>query len=79
MENKIGLWGNSLGVRIPKGIADELNLKNEDTVELKRKGSAIEIRVIKSELRLKKLIGLINPDNTHSAIDTGKNIGKEIW
>ncbi len=79
MINKIGLWGHSLGIRIPKGIAEELNLKNEDTVELKKKGNMIEIRVIKNELKLKKLIELINPDNVHCAIDTGENVGKEIW
>ncbi len=79
MINKIGLWGHSLAVRIPKGIAEELNMKNEDTVELKKKGNAIEIQVVKNELNLKKLIELINNDNIHSSIDTGENIGKEIW
>ncbi|MCK4523943.1 AbrB/MazE/SpoVT family DNA-binding domain-containing protein [candidate division WOR-3 bacterium] len=79
MINKIGLWGHSLAVRIPKGIAEELNMKNEDTVELKKKGNAIEIQVVKNELILKKIIELINNDNIHSAIDTGENVGKEIW
>lgn len=40
---KIAKQGNSLGVRIPKTMIDELGLKQGDPVHLRRAGDRIEI------------------------------------
>lgn len=35
---QIAKWGNSLAIRIPKHLADELGLKAGDEVEIRRSG-----------------------------------------
>ncbi|MGE3246708.1 MAG: AbrB/MazE/SpoVT family DNA-binding domain-containing protein, partial [Beijerinckiaceae bacterium] len=35
---QIAKWGNSLAIRIPKRLADELGLKEGDAVEIRRSG-----------------------------------------
>lgn len=35
---KVAKWGNSLAVRIPTAVAEELNLKEGDEIELSRIG-----------------------------------------
>lgn len=43
MKVKIAKWGNSLAVRLPKKLAEELGLAPGKTVELERKGSKLAI------------------------------------
>jgi antitoxin MazE len=43
MKAKVAKWGNSLAVRLPKGMVEELGLKPGATVDLSRKGTAVEI------------------------------------
>lgn len=78
MKTVIKKWGNSLGVRIPSLIAQELHLEDGSQVEIARKDDGILISPgVKATLR--KKLELITEDNIHSAVDTGKPVGKEAW
>lgn len=41
MKVKIAKWGNSLAVRLPKALADELNLVPGKTIELRQEGTRL--------------------------------------
>ena len=43
MKVKIAKWGNSLAVRLPKRLADELDLAPGTTVDLEKQGSKLTI------------------------------------
>jgi antitoxin MazE len=65
MKVKIAKWGNSLAVRLPKRLADELGLAPGKTVELEKKGSKLAIET-KTEpkipyYRLEDLLAQIKP------------------
>ena len=45
MKVKIAKWGNSLAVRLPKRLADELDLAPGTTVDLEKQGSKLTIEV----------------------------------
>jgi antitoxin MazE len=70
-------WGNSLGVRIPKIIARDLNLKDGSTVEIEDSNGTIIISPRKNTL--KELLEGINEANIHREIDFGESSGREIW
>lgn len=38
---KVSEWGNSLGIRIPKGVVDALDLKKGDEIEVRLAGKRI--------------------------------------
>jgi len=42
--SKIARWGNSLGVRIPQEVAEELNLKAGGEVQVVAKNGVITVR-----------------------------------
>lgn len=51
---KVAKWGNSLAVRLPAALVDELNIKDGDEIELTPKGKGI-IEVAPDERRQKAL------------------------
>ena len=70
-------WGNSLGVRIPKIIARDLNLKDGSAVEIEDNNGTIIISPKKNTLN--ELLSGINEANIHHEIDFGISSGREIW
>ena len=77
MKATIQRWGNSLGIRIPKIIAQDLMLENGSEVELFEESDKIVIQPRKKP-RLKDLLQEINVDNIHDEVEIGGLYGKEI-
>jgi len=71
-------WGNSLALRIPKDIAQTLDIENNSTLELSIKNGALVIKP-QNETLLESLVSRIDNTNLHTAIDTGKALGNEEW
>ena len=78
MTVSIKKWGNSLALRIPKDIAQTLQIENDSTLELSIKDGALVIEPQKSTL-LENLVSRIDADNLHHEVDTGKVVGNEEW
>ena len=78
MTAKVQKWGNSLALRIPKALADELRLEQ---------GSAVELRGVDGKLivephrppqyRLEDLLEKVSRRNLHAEIKTGRPVGRE--
>ncbi len=73
-------WGNSIALRIPKGLADELRISD---------GKAADIQIQKGRLvvtpiddaptyDIDALVALIKPENLHGEIETGPAVGNEV-
>ncbi len=78
---KLGKWGNSLGVRIPKDIAEALSLAEETEVKLIAKGDRLIIEPVKPRKKytLEELLGQMKPENVHREIEWGESVGQEWW
>ncbi len=72
-------WGNSLALRLPKAIAQDLEVNEGDPVELKVRGDALEVRPARKEYRLSELLAKVEKGNLHSETDWGGPTGKEVW
>ncbi len=80
MQTRIQKWGNSLGVRIPRGLADELGLGAGTEVSLTAKDGELVLRPsLPNRLRLADLLAGITPDNIHASVDTGDGVGSEAF
>jgi antitoxin MazE len=83
MKVKIAKWGNSLAVRLPKRLADDLGLAPGKTVELEKRGSKLAIET-KTEpkipyYRLEDLLAQIPPGSEPPPlVDWGPDVGAEI-
>lgn len=78
METQVKKWGNSLGLRLPKHIADQINLTEGNTVDISVVKDKIEIYVVKDKkARLREKLSRITEENKHEETQTGHSIGNE--
>lgn len=80
METKIQKWGNSLGVRLPKALAQKQSLKEGARVVVTESKKGLSIEVVKeTKETFDSLVNQITPENRHDPADWGEPIGREVW
>ena len=80
MKTKVVKWGNSLGLRIPKSFAEEVNVAEGSTVDLSMEDGRLVIQLAtQQEYSLAELLGGITETNLHSEVDSGEPVGGEEW
>ena len=80
MEIRVKKWGNSLTLRIPKLLADEVGLEDDSQVEISIVDKKLVIvPVVESEFSLEYLLSQVTKDNLHNEVDTGIAVGGEVW
>ena len=78
MQAQIQKWGNSLGVRIPRSLANKLHIKSGTTVNLE--ASEHQITIIPETSELDLLLNNITDNNCyHEVFDDNKMEGNESW
>jgi antitoxin MazE len=83
MKVKIAKWGNSLGVRLPKGLTEETGLRDGQVVELTARGRGVDMRpaVALKRYHIKEMIAemdRLGPRHRPKHVDWGPDIGAEI-
>lgn len=72
-------WGNSLAIRIPVGLADQLQVTEGSAVEMDlREGELIVRPVRRLKVKLSDLLKDCKPSQLHGEIDFGKDVGREV-
>jgi antitoxin MazE len=79
MKTQIGRWGNSLGIRIPKYIAEELALAVNGEVECRLENGAMIVSPVNSygKYTLEQL--LAQELEADPEVDWGQAMGEEEW
>ena len=82
MKVKIAKWGNSLAVRLPKRLAEDLNLAPGRTVELEKQGKKLTIEPAAPTIphyRLEDLLAQIKSGTeAPPSVEWGPDVGAEI-
>ena len=69
-------WGNSLAIRVPKRVAQDLGLSEGSLVEISSNGRTATIKPEANRpLSLEELV----KGNTPEKVDWGSRVGNEIW
>ena len=80
MEAQVGKWGNSLAVRLPKGLAEEVGLTEGSRLDLLVDKGRIVIKPRKAPAyTLEELVAGIKPSNRHAEASWGSPQGGEAW
>jgi antitoxin MazE len=80
MKTRVQKWGNSLALRIPKTLADEMGLQEDGAVELAREGGTLVVKPLPDEPpTLEELLAGITANNIHEPWETGPAQGREVW
>ena len=79
---QITKWGNSLGFRIPRGIADSMNIQAGDTVELTPAENGLLVKKTQPTAKRYALASILDSfarSEQHPEVGFGKAQGEEIW
>ena len=80
MRTKVVIWGNSLGLRIPKSFAEEVQVSEGSVVDLSLQDGYLIVRVApQTTVGLVDLLAGITDENLHGEINTGDAVGGENW
>ena len=79
MRAKAQKWGNSLAVRIPKSIAQQAGVNEEDELDIDVEAEVIRLKPRRRQAGLAELLERVMPDNLHGEVDSGPPQGREIW
>ncbi len=73
-------WGNSLAIRIPSSVIQDLSLSENSSIQITSDGVVATIQPKKrKKISLNELVAAITPDNTHEEVDYGDPVGREVW
>jgi antitoxin MazE len=80
MRTVVRKWGNSLGVRIPSGMAADVQLVDGTEVEIVVADGRLVLAPVRApQVSLAELVAGITPENLHQAILDDAPRGSEAW
>jgi antitoxin MazE len=79
MQAVVKKWGNSLAVRLPQGLAADLNIAEGATVTMTVEDQRLVIAPARKRLRLDDLLAGVKKSQKRGETDWGKPIGDEVW
>ena len=77
MQVSLARWGNSLGLRIPKDVAEQAGLHAGSRVEIAAENGRIVIAPARPRYVLAELLEGMTPEAAHAAFDWGPDVGRE--
>ena len=78
MTTTVQKWGNSLAIRIPAGVAEQIDIQQGSEMEMTVGLQGITLIPKKRKPTLEELLSKCTPENRHAEIDFGV-IGKELF
>ena len=75
----VSKWGNSLALRIPKGVLEESNLREGDSVNIELVNGVITLRQGRKVTRyaLEEVLDSFQSAQEHPEVDWGADVGGE--
>ncbi len=78
MQVHLKRWGNSIGLRIPKGIVESAGFKPDDAVEIETVQDGFMVKKARRKYDLAELLSRVTPENRHDPVDFGGPQGREL-
>ncbi|MBC5823529.1 MAG: AbrB/MazE/SpoVT family DNA-binding domain-containing protein [Candidatus Eremiobacteraeota bacterium] len=81
MKTTIRTWGNSLALRIPRTVSEDLGIAKNTAVNIMVDGGLLIVTPVSGRTaRLQKMLKRITPDNLPDEKELfGKAVGRELW
>jgi antitoxin MazE len=72
-------WGNSLGIRVPKSIAEQVSFREGTEVDFETSGGVLTIRTKRRrKYRLADLLAKAKGPSPHRYLDKDGPVGREL-
>ncbi|MEO5646312.1 MAG: AbrB/MazE/SpoVT family DNA-binding domain-containing protein [Candidatus Paceibacterota bacterium] len=80
MTTTVQKWGNSLGIRIPKDVAEAIGAQEGKVLLISTQHQKMIIELApQKKIDIEKLLKKITPKNSHDEIEWGDTLGEEVW
>ena len=80
MKARIGKWGNSLALRIPRLVAAQVGLRADSVVDLSPQEERLIVSLVHpSPDQLEALLAEVTEENIHREVETDPPVGRETW
>lgn len=76
---KVALWGNSLGIRLPQAIVQQIGLKQGSMISISTEDNKIILSPSTPKYTLAELLKDVTPEQQHGEVDWGEPKGDEFW
>jgi antitoxin MazE len=74
---QISKWGNSLGLRLPRSLAQQIGVGPGAKVEVIAEGDRLIVKAARPRWALDDLLVNMSPDAMGDAFDWGEDVGRE--
>lgn len=78
MTTQVRKWGNSLAIRIPSHVAEQVSIKQGSEIEIRVEEQEIRLVPKKKKPTLEELLAKVTPENRHDEIDFGVEGNEQI-
>jgi len=78
MKIQISRWGNSLGLRLPRALAQQMGVSEGQKVNVTAEGGRLVVEPVSPRYRLEDLTADMTPEAMRDAFDWGDDVGGEI-
>lgn len=78
MKTNLARWGNSLAVRLPKDVTEELHLSEGAALDIRIEGGVLLLRPASPRYELKDLLRGVTRERMRKAWSWGPDKGREI-
>jgi antitoxin MazE len=83
MSTTVQKWGNSLGIRVPKAIAEQLHLEQGSKIEFDASNGVLTIRPVRprrrrSKYTLQEVLGKYKGPYPHRMVFNDPPVGREL-
>jgi len=81
MSSTVQKWGNSLGIRVPKAVAEQVNLANGTQIEFDTTGGVLTIRPKRrrrKKYKLSELLAKVKGPSPHREWINDPPVGREL-
>jgi antitoxin MazE len=72
-------WGNSLGIRLPRPLLDQLGLGEGAQLDVRLDGDKLVLARASRRPRMSELLEGMTPEDRPEEVDWGPPVGKEDW
>jgi antitoxin MazE len=79
MQSTISKWGNSLALRLPRAVADEIRLVEGMPVNVEVEDGSLRVTPARRRFKLADLLQGEKNHGTTKEVDWGKPVGEEAW
>ena len=78
MHVQLSKWGNSLGLRLPRALAQQIGVREGQQVNVTADGARLIIEPVTKAWRLEDLLVGMTPEAMREAFDWGEDRGREV-